>query len=111
MVPQEDLIEGFFNLYPNMTEFRKIVEEHQDFILESLGKNVPGYWNSRANAPFDTVIVDGTETDRTIGQAIDDITAGRLTLADALQKGLNTIVNEQWIISKEALETYLNSLA
>jgi hypothetical protein len=111
MVPQEDLIEGFFNLYPNMTEFRKIVEEHQDFILESLGKNVPGYWNSRANAPFDTVIVDGTETDRTIGQAIDDITAGRLTLADALQKGLNTIVNEQWIISKEALDTYLNSLA
>lgn len=111
MVPQEDLIEGFFNLYPNMTEFRKIVEEHQDFILESLGKNVPGYWNSRANAPFDTVIVDGTETDRTIGQAIDDITAGRLTLADALQKGLNTIVNEQWITSKEALDTYLNSLA
>ncbi len=111
MIPQEDLVEGFFNLYPNMTEFRKIVEEHQDFILESLGKNVPGYWNSRANAAFDTVIIDGTETDRTIGQAIDDITAGRLTLADALQKGLNTIVNEQWITSKEALENYLNSLA
>ncbi|MEY3692368.1 MAG: hypothetical protein RLZZ388_539 [Bacillota bacterium] len=111
MIPQEDLVEGFFNLYPNMTEFRKIVEEHQDFILESLGKNVPGYWNSRANAAFDTVIIDGTETDRTIGQAIDDITAGRLTLADALQKGLNTIVNEQWITSKEALDSYLNSLA
>lgn len=111
MIPQEDLVEGFFNLYPNMTEFKKIVEEHQDFILESLGKNVPGYWNSRANAPFDTIIIDGTETDRTIGQAIDDITAGRLTLADALQKGLNTIVNEQWITSKEALDTYLNSLA
>lgn len=111
MIPQEDLVEGFFNLYPNMTEFRKIVEEHQDFILESLGKNVPGYWNSRANAAFDTVIIDGTETDRTVGQAIDDITAGRLTLADALQKGLNTIVNEQWITSKEALENYLNSLA
>jgi multiple sugar transport system substrate-binding protein len=111
MIPQEDLVEGFFNLYPNMTEFRKIVEEHQDFILESLGKNVPGYWNSRANAAFDTVIIDGTETDRTIGQAIDDITAGRLTLADALQKGLNTIVNEQWITSKEALDNYLNSLA
>lgn len=111
MIPQEDLVEGFFNLYPNMTEFRKIVEEHQDFILESLGKNVPGYWNSRANAAFDTVIIDGTETDRTVGQAIDDITAGRLTLADALQKGLNTIVNEQWITSKEALDSYLNSLA
>ena len=111
MIPQEDLVEGFFNLYPNMTEFRKIVEEHQDFILESLGKNVPGYWNSRANAAFDTVIIDGTETDRTVGQAIDDITSGRLTLADALQKGLNTIVNEQWITSKEALDSYLNSLA
>ncbi|MFZ9197626.1 MAG: ABC transporter substrate-binding protein [Bacilli bacterium] len=111
MVPQEDLVEGFFNLYPNMTEFRKIVEEHQDFILESLGKNVPGYWNSRANAAFDTVVIDGTEVNRTVGQAIDDITAGRLTLADALQKGLNTIVNEQWQTAKEALDNYLNSLA
>ncbi len=111
MIPQEDLVEGFFELYPNMTEFRRIVEEHDDFILESLGKNVPGYWDSRANAAFDTVLVEGVETNRTIGQAIADIYSGRLSLADALQQGLNTIANEQWQNSKEALDTYLNNLA
>jgi hypothetical protein len=111
MIPQEDLVEGFFDLYPNMTEFRRIVEEHDDFILESLGKNVPGYWDSRANAAFDTIIVEGVETNRSIGQAIADIYGGRLSLADALQQGLNTIANEQWETSKEALDTYLNNLA
>jgi hypothetical protein len=110
MIPQADLVEGFFDLYPNMTEFRKIVEEHEDFILESLGKNVPGYWNSRANGLFDTVMVEGVETNRNIGQAISDIVLGNLSLADALQKGLNTIVNEQWQTSKAALDSYLNSL-
>lgn len=111
MIPQADLVEGFFNLYPNMTEFRKIVEDHEDFILESLGKNVPGYWNSRANALFDTVIVEGVERDRNVGQAITDIVVGNLSLADALQKGLNTIVNQQWQTSKEALDNYINSLS
>ena len=110
MIPQADLVEGFFDLYPNMTEFRKIVEEHEDFILESLGKNVPGYWNSRANGLFDTVMVEGVERNRNIGQAISDIILGNLSLADALQKGLNTIVNEQWQTSKAALDSYLNSL-
>ena len=110
MIPQADLVEGFFDLYPNMTEFRKIVEEHEDFILESLGKNVPGYWNSRANGLFDTVMVEGVERNRNIGQAISDIVLGNLSLADALQKGLNTIVNEQWQTSKAALDSYLNSL-
>jgi hypothetical protein len=108
MIADPELVEGFFELYPNMTEFRKIVEEHQDFILESLGKNVPGYWQSRANAPFDTITVDGAEVNRSVGQVIGDITAGRYPLADALQKGLNTIVNEQWNLAKAALETYLN---
>lgn len=111
MIPQEDLVEGFFDLYPNMTEFRRIVEEHDDFILESLGKNVPGYWDSRANAAFDTILVEGVETNRTIGQAVSDIYGGRLSLADALQQGLNTIANAQWQTSKEALDTYLNNLA
>jgi hypothetical protein len=92
-----------------MTEFRKIVEEHEDFILESLGKNVPGYWNSRGNALFDTIIINGVETNRTVGQAISDIVLGNLSLADALQKGLNTIVNQQWITAKTALDSYLNS--
>jgi len=110
MIPQADLVEGFFDLYPNMTEFRKIVEDHEDFILESLGKNVPGYWNSRANALFDTVIVEGVEVDRTVGQAITDIVVGNLSLADALQKGLNNLVNQQWQTSKEALDNYINSL-
>jgi hypothetical protein len=110
MIAQEDLVEGFFDLYPNMTEFRKIVEEHDSFIIESLGKTVPGYWDSRVNALFDTVVIEGNEVDRTVGQVIYDIFIGNITLADALQKGLNTVVNQQWTSSKTALETYLNSL-
>ena len=109
MIPQADLVEEFFDLYPNMTEFRKIVEDHEDFIIESLGKNVPGYWNSRGNALFDTVMVEGVERDRNVGQAISDVVVGNLSLADALQKGLNTVVNQQWQDAKEALDTYLNN--
>ena len=36
-----------------MTEYRKIVEQHQDFITESLGKTVPGYWQSAYNGAYD----------------------------------------------------------
>ena len=110
MIPQADLVEGFFDLYPNMSEFRKIVEDHEDFILESLGKNVPGYWNSRGNALFDTIVIDGVDTNRNVGQAISDIVLGNLSLADALQSGLNDIVNEQWVDAKVALDNYINSL-
>jgi hypothetical protein len=55
-------------------------------------------------------MVEGVERDRNVGQAISDIVVGNLSLADALQKGLNTIVNQQWQTSKAALDTYLNSL-
>jgi multiple sugar transport system substrate-binding protein len=111
MVQRQDLIDGFFELYPNMTEFKKIVENHQDFILESVGKNVPGYWNSRSNAAFDTIVTTaGQDTPRSIGQAIVDIYTGNLSLADALQKGLNNVANAEWIKAKTALDTYLNNL-
>jgi hypothetical protein len=110
MIPQADLVEEFFALYPNMTEFRKIVENHEDFIFESIGKNVPGYWDSRVEAVFDSVMVEGVEQNRTVGQVITDIVLGNISLADALEKKLNDIVNEQWIESKEALDTYLNTL-
>ena len=40
-----------------MTEYRKIVEQHQDFITESLGKTVPGYWQSAYNGAYDEVII------------------------------------------------------
>ncbi len=110
MIPQANLVEGFFELYPNMSEFRKIVEEHEDFILESLGKNVPGYWRSRGEALFDTIMMDGVEVNRTVGQAISDIVVGNLSLADALQSGLNTIVNDEWEAAKVALDAYLNNL-
>jgi hypothetical protein len=111
IVPRQDLIDGFFALYPQMTEFKKIVSEHQDFIIESVGKNVPGYWNSRQNAFFDVIQnPQGQDVNRTIGQAVNDIYYGRLTLADALQKGLNTIANQEWQTAKAALDAYLNSL-
>lgn len=107
LINRADLVNRFFDLYPNMTEFKKLVEQHDAFILESIGKNVPGYWDSRSNALFDTIQVGGVDTNRTIGQAITDIYSGRLTLADALQKGLNTIANQQWITAKAALDEYL----
>ena len=94
-----------------MTEFKKIVSQHQDFILESVGKNVPGYWNSRQNAIFDVIQNnEGQDVNRSMGQAINDIYYGRLTLADALQKGLNTIANQEWQTAKAALDEYINSL-
>jgi ABC-type glycerol-3-phosphate transport system substrate-binding protein len=107
LINREDLVNRFFELYPNMTEFKKIVVEHDQFILESLGKNVPGYWDSRSNALFDTIQVGGVDTNRSIGQAVVDIYSGNLTLADALQKGLNTIANQQWQTAKVALDEYL----
>jgi multiple sugar transport system substrate-binding protein len=110
MIAEPELVNGFFELYPNMTEFKKIVLEHDSFILESLGKNVPGYWLSRVEAPFDVIQVDGSDINRSVGQAIGDIYSGRLTLADALQKGLNTVVNQQWLAAKAALDAYLTNL-
>jgi multiple sugar transport system substrate-binding protein len=111
LIQRQDLIDEFFDLYPNMTEFKKIVESHQDFILESVGKNVPGYWNSRSNAAFDTIVNNtGQDVPRSIGQAIVDIYTGNLSLADALQKGLNTIANTEWAKAKAALDAYLNNL-
>jgi maltose-binding protein MalE len=111
IVPREDLIDGFFDLYPQMTEFKKIVSEHEDFILESVGKNVPGYWDSRQNAIFDVIQNDeGQDVNRSMGQAINDICYGRLALADALQQGLNTIANQEWQEAKAALDAYINSL-
>ena len=36
MAQDEELIDLYFSLYPSMTEFRKVVEEHKEFINESL---------------------------------------------------------------------------
>src|SRR5690606_29764274 len=49
----QELIDAYFELYPTMTEYRKVVEEHTSFINESLWKTTPGYWISRSSALYD----------------------------------------------------------
>ncbi len=100
VVRDQDLIDAYFELYPTMTEYRKIVEEHNDFIVESLHKIVPGYTESRWNGAYDA--------ENNIHNALMMIRGGELSLADALAAGLNTRVNEEYELAKQALDEILN---
>lgn len=99
----EDLIDAYFELYPNMTEFRKIVETHQYFIRESLWKTTPGYWNSRANGAYDE--------SNNMGEVINGIIEGTIAYQD-VKDNLNTRANFHWNQAKaqfdEAIIAYRN---
>ncbi len=101
LVQDEALVDAYFELYPNMTEYRRVVEEHQGFITESLGKTVPGYWLSAYNAAFN-------ETDN-IAATLDKVRDGQLQLI-AVAGQLTTIANTQWQNAKQDLEDYLDSI-
>lgn len=100
VVRDQELLDAYFALYPTMTEYRKIVESHQDFIIESLHKIVPGYTNSRWSGQYDA--------ENTIDNALIKIRNGELALADALAAGLNRRVNEEWDLAKQELDRILN---
>ncbi len=90
-----ELIEAYFELYPTMTEFRKIVENHQFFIRESLWKTTPGYWNSRANGAFDE--------SSNMGAIMNGIIEGTIAYAD-VKENLNVRANFHWNQAKTAFD-------
>lgn len=100
MAQDEELIDLYFSLYPSMTEFRKVVEEHKEFINESLWKTTPGYWDSRSNAGYDE--------NQNIGEVINKILHKELILADVVVN-LNKAANDAWEREKIKLDNALNS--
>ncbi|MFA7417635.1 MAG: ABC transporter substrate-binding protein [Acholeplasma sp.] len=101
-----ELIESYFELYPQMTEFKKIVETHQFFIRESLWKTTPGYWTSRANGGYDETT--------SMGDMINGIIEGTVAYAD-VKTNLNARANFHWNQSKtqfdQAIINYRNQVA
>lgn len=98
LIQDQELTDAYFQLYPTLTEFKKVVTEHQDFIIESLGKTVPGYVNSRWEGIYD----DG----RTIGVVIDQIRDGKLSINDVANE-LNEQANKYYREAKELFDRNL----
>lgn len=101
MINEEAIVEEFFELYPTLTEFKKIVTEHEDFIIESLAKTVPGYVEVRWTASYNAEL--------NMAAVFDQIVAGDIALADALSAGLNTIANREYNNAKDALDEVTGS--
>jgi multiple sugar transport system substrate-binding protein len=102
LVQDEELVDRYFALYPNMTEYRKIVEQHQDFITESLGKTVPGYWQSAYNGAYDE--------SNNIAAILDQVRNGTLQLT-AVAAQLTQKANLYWNTERQKLENYLQNLS
>lgn len=96
MISDTELIDAFFALYPTLTEFKKIVTEHNDFIVESLAKTVPGYINVRWNGDYNA--------ETTMYALFNQIRDGQISLADALAAGLNDIANTEYTTAKAQLD-------
>ncbi|MFA6801673.1 MAG: hypothetical protein WCR19_06155 [Acholeplasmataceae bacterium] len=101
MINDEAIVDAFFDLYPTLIEFKKIVTEHEDFIIESLAKTVPGYVAVRWTASYNA--------EMTMASVFDAIISGDLSLADALAAGLNTIANREYNSAKDQLNTVTES--
>ncbi len=96
MISDQTLIDAFFELYPTLTEFEKIVTQHEDFIVESLAKTVPGYINVRWNGDYNA--------ETTMFAVFNMIRNGEISLADALAAGLNDIANNEYTTAKAQLD-------
>jgi ABC-type glycerol-3-phosphate transport system substrate-binding protein len=101
MINDAAIVESFFELYPTLVEFKKIVTEHEDFIIESLAKTVPGYVDVRWTASYNA--------ETTMAAVFDMIINGELSLADALAAGLNTIANREFNDAKDRLDDVTES--
>jgi multiple sugar transport system substrate-binding protein len=101
ILQDSELLDQYFELYPTLIEYEKIVRNHQDFIIESIHKSVPGYVNVRWQGQYDA--------NRNMSQAFDDIIKGNLELADALQAGLNTLANQYFNEVKNQLNQALGN--
>jgi ABC-type glycerol-3-phosphate transport system substrate-binding protein len=101
MINDDAIVDAFFDLYPTLYEFKKIVTQHEDFIIESLAKTVPGYVEVRWTASYNA--------DTTMAAIFDSIVAGDVSLADALAAGLNTIANREYNEAKDRLDAITES--
>ncbi|PKK87394.1 MAG: hypothetical protein CVV63_01185 [Tenericutes bacterium HGW-Tenericutes-8] len=101
MINDQAIVDAFFDLYPTLVEFKKIVTEHDAFIVESLAKTVPGYIDVRWTAAYNA--------EMNMAAVFDMIVRGELSLADALAAGLNTIANREYNDAKERLDDITNS--
>ncbi|HKL60823.1 MAG TPA: ABC transporter substrate-binding protein [Acholeplasma sp.] len=99
IVPNAALVDKYFELYPTLVEFEKIVRSHEDFIIESLAKTVPGYVKSRWEGRYSAEV--------NMSGALDLIRDGELSLADALAAGLNTRANTEYNTVKAELDALL----
>lgn len=95
IVQDEALVNKYFDLYPTLTEFKKIVIGHKDFIIESLGKTVPNYALSRWNAKYNE--------EKTVGVLLDEIRDGKVNLTD-VAANLNELINKSFEDGKKQLE-------
>ncbi|VEU81220.1 ABC transporter substrate-binding protein [Haploplasma axanthum] len=95
IVQDEELTNKYFELYPTLTEFKKIVTSHQGFIIESLGKTVPNYALSRWEGKYDE--------ERNIAKVLDEIRDGKVNLSDVIVN-LNNLINRYFEEGKTKLE-------
>ena len=98
IVQDDDLVNKYFDLYPTLTEFKKIVTSHDSFIIESLHKVVPGYADARWNGKY--------SEEKTIGKILDEISEGIVNLND-VAANLNTLVNKIYEDANKQLEEAL----
>ena len=99
LVPNEDLLDAFFELYPGWTEYRKVVES-QSFIIEPLKYQV-GYNECRYKGTYNS--------DYTMFTIIDAIINNRIKLSDVateLNRRINEIYTEQVSSFNTAFEQY-----
>ena len=100
IVQDEDLLTEYFELYPTLVEFKKLVTSHTDYIVESLAKTVPGYVESRWTGKYDETT--------TVAVVLDNIRDGK-TNYDDVAVNLNNLINQIYQDAKEQLEDALNS--
>lgn len=97
IVPDKDLMDEFFALYPGWTEYRKVVES-QSFIIESLKYQV-GYNECRYKGVYDS--------EDTMFTIIEKLLTGKVALAD-IKTELNRKINEIYQTSYASFEEALN---
>ena len=99
LIPDADLLDAYFELYPTFVEYRKVIES-QSFIFEPI-KNMVGYDYVRYNGTYDA--------ENTMYGIIAKIMQGTTKLADVstqLNKRANEIYQENLISFNEALNKY-----
>lgn len=99
LLPDEELLDAFFALYPGWDEYRKVVES-QSFIIEPLKYQV-GYNECRYKGTYDS-----EDTMFTIINKILDGTTRLSDIASSLNQQINNIYQNNLPPFEEALQKY-----